>query len=200
MAQQQQQQQRTGAGAGAGLGAAGLGGLAGLGGAGGLGGATRAIPTGGVVGAGGKRHSIYPISLDPTLFSTTGAEGADNIHELRRLVAENPDLLQHVVQGIVANNPQLAAQINQNPEMLYQLLAGGDEEGDLEGMEGAGPPGTQTIALTQEEMEAIQRVRIVLHLFHGKMCSSSAVTSFRVLTAASSRGVSCMWKERRASR
>lgn len=144
MAQQQQQQQRTGGGAGAGLGAAGLGGglagLSALGGGGGLGGATRAVPTGGAAGAG-------------------GAEGADNIHELRRLVAENPDLLQHVVQGIVANNPQLAAQINQNPEMLYQLLAGGDDEGDLEGMEGAGPPGTQTIALTQEEMEAIQRLQ-----------------------------------------
>jgi UV excision repair protein RAD23 len=45
--------------------------------------------------------------------------------------------------------------------MLYQLLAGGEDEGDLEGMEGAVPPGTQTIALTQEEMEAIQRVGIL---------------------------------------
>jgi XPC-binding domain len=134
--------------------------------------------------------SPFAVPLDLTLYSTTGAEGADNIHELRRLVAENPDLLQHVVQGIVANNPQLAAQINQNPEMLYQLLAGGDDEGDLEGMEGAGPPGTTTIALTQEEMDAIQRVGISPRLFHG--AHLSIVTSFGVFTTAGSRGVSCM--------
>jgi UV excision repair protein RAD23 len=79
--------------------------------------------------------------------------------DIRRLIAENPALLQHAIQAIVAQNPALAQQINQNPEMLYQLLAGGDEdEGDELPAGVAGGP--QTISLTQEEMEAIQRVRL----------------------------------------
>jgi UV excision repair protein RAD23 len=129
MAQQQQQQQRAPAG---GLGAAGVG--AGLG--------------GGLAGLGGAGGT-------PSL----GAGGAENLGDIRRLIAENPALLQHAIQAIVAQNPALAQQINSNPEMLYQLLAGGgdDEEGD--DLPAGVPAGAQTISLTQEEMEAIQRVR-----------------------------------------
>lgn len=86
----------------------------------------------------------------------SGAEGPDGA-DLRQLVAQNPAMLQHLIQNLVQNNPQLAQAINNNPEMLYQLLGGGDD--DEEGDVGApGGPGVQTIALTQEEMDAIQRV------------------------------------------
>lgn len=128
MAQQQQQQQQRGPGVGMGGAGAGLGG--GLGGLGGAGGT-------------------------PAL---GGAGGPENMGDIRRLIAENPALLQHAIQAIVAQNPALAQQINQNPEMLYQLLAGGeDDEGDEVPAGMAGGP--QTISLTQEEMEAIQRLQ-----------------------------------------
>ncbi|KAG8869290.1 hypothetical protein FRC20_001728 [Serendipita sp. 405] len=79
------------------------------------------------------------------------------LSNIRRQVMQNPALLQQAIQAIIAENPALAAQINANPELLLQLLSGGAGEGDDDD-EGYPPPGVQTIQLTQEEMEAIQRV------------------------------------------
>jgi UV excision repair protein RAD23 len=148
MAQQQQQQQR---GPGGGLGGAAA--AAGLG--------------GGLAGLGGAGGT-------PSL----GAGGPENLGDIRRLIAENPALLQHAIQAIVAQNPALAQQINSNPEMLYQLLAGGgdDEEGD--DLPAGVPGGPQTISLTQEEMEAIQRVRLtLLFSYASRADSGQTVTS-----------------------
>jgi UV excision repair protein RAD23 len=79
-------------------------------------------------------------------------------------------LIQPLLQQLGANNPQLAQLINQNPEALYQLLAGADdEEGDFDpaafgGAEGEDPFGGQTvIQLTEQEAEAVRRVRAPIH-------------------------------------
>ncbi|KAG8831351.1 hypothetical protein FRC18_006705 [Serendipita sp. 400] len=80
------------------------------------------------------------------------------LSNIRRQVMQNPALLQQAIQAIIAENPALAAQINANPELLLQLLSGGAGEGDDDD-EGYPPPGVQTIQLTQEEMEAIQRLQ-----------------------------------------
>lgn len=88
--------------------------------------------------------------------------GLPETAQLREAVAQNPALLAQVIQTIVQNNPELAAQINANPEILYQLLAGmgGGEDGeDGDDMPGAAG-GPQTISLTAEEMEAIGRVSL----------------------------------------
>jgi UV excision repair protein RAD23 len=75
-------------------------------------------------------------------------------------------LIQPLLQQLGANNPQLAQLINQNPEALYQLLAGDDdEEGDFDpaafgGAEGEDPfQGQTVIQLTEPEAEAVRRVR-----------------------------------------
>jgi UV excision repair protein RAD23 len=76
--------------------------------------------------------------------------------QLRDLMQQNPALLQPIIQQLAAANPQLAQAITQNPELLMQLLGGG--EGD-EGDEGELPPGAHAIQVTPEERAAIERVR-----------------------------------------
>jgi UV excision repair protein RAD23 len=78
-------------------------------------------------------------------------------------------LIQPLLQQLGANNPQLAQLINQNPEALYQLLAGDDdEEGDFDpaafgGAEGEDPfQGQTVIQLTEPEAEAVRRVRAIV--------------------------------------
>lgn len=92
-----------------------------------------------------------------------GAGAAANLaqrEQLRQMVSQNPAMLQELIQNIVAQNPALAQAINQNPELLYQILSAGLEgEDGEEGDEMGAPPGTQTIALTQEELDAIERLQ-----------------------------------------
>jgi hypothetical protein len=61
-------------------------------------------------------------------------------------------MLEPILQQLGAGNPQLAQMITSNPEQFLQLL-GEDDEGDA-----ALPPGAQTISVTEEESEAIERV------------------------------------------
>ncbi|GHJ86070.1 hypothetical protein NliqN6_2472 [Naganishia liquefaciens] len=97
-----------------------------------------------------------------------GAQALGNhpmMAELRQLVQQNPALIQPLLQQLGANNPQLAQLINQNPEALYSLLAGDDdEEGDFDpaafgGAEGEDLYQGQTvIQLTESEAEAVRRL------------------------------------------
>ncbi|KXN90655.1 UV excision repair protein rhp23, partial [Leucoagaricus sp. SymC.cos] len=113
--------------AGAGA-AAGLGGLGGAGGAGGL------------------------PSLD-----ASAIQDNPQIQQLRGLVAQNPALIQPLIQQLAAANPQLAQALAQNPELLFQIL-GNLEGGEGEGEEGQLPPGVQAISVTPEERAAIERL------------------------------------------
>lgn len=82
---------------------------------------------------------------------------------IRQRVMENPALLQPAIQMLAQNNPQLAAALNENPEILLQLLgaAGGGGDMDFEDEDEAAlaAGGVQTLSLTPEEHQAIQRVR-----------------------------------------
>ncbi|OJT12491.1 UV excision repair protein rhp23 [Trametes pubescens] len=76
------------------------------------------------------------------------------IQHLREIMAQNPALIQPVIQEIAAQNPQLAQLFAQNPEALAQILGGelgDDEEGEI-------PPGAQVIQVTEEERAAIERL------------------------------------------
>jgi UV excision repair protein RAD23 len=154
MAQQQHQQRGAGmAGAGGGLG--GAGGLAGLGGLGGLGGA-RGL--GGLGGAGGGAGA--------GLGGGPGAPTPEALAGVRQAIAQNPALLQQAIQQVLAENPALAQQVSQNPELLYQMFAGAGGDDDEEGGDygGMGHMQPQTIALTPDEMAAIERVSLVVLL------------------------------------
>ena len=68
-------------------------------------------------------------------------------------------MLEPILQQVAAGNPQIASIIGQNSEQFLQLL--GEE---LEDDEGALPPGAQAISVTEEERDAIERVRFILPL------------------------------------
>lgn len=61
-------------------------------------------------------------------------------------------MLEPILQQVGAGNPQLAALIAQSPEQFLQLLSE-DQDDDA-----ALPPGAQTISVTDEERDAIERV------------------------------------------
>jgi hypothetical protein len=117
---------------------------------------------GGGLGAGaGANINIGGMNLQQLAASPQAAQ-------LRELVRTNPQMLQPVVQQLAASDPALAQAIAQNPELLYQILAGGDGEG-MEGIEGEGgelPPGAHVVELSAAEREAVQRVSPIL------ICSS----------------------------
>jgi UV excision repair protein RAD23 len=62
-------------------------------------------------------------------------------------------MLEPILQQLGAGNPQLAQLIAQNQDQFLNLLgeAGGDDEAPL-------PPGARTIAVTEEQRDAIERL------------------------------------------
>lgn len=93
--------------------------------------------------------------------------------QLRQMVQENPALIQPMIQSLAASNPGLAQMLAANPDIMYQLLGGegadgmgddGDDEweGGDDPMAAFAQGGHQSISVTAEENEAIQRVRPLL--------------------------------------
>jgi UV excision repair protein RAD23 len=107
----------------------------------------RSAALGGAPAGGGGGGGLGDLRSDPRF-------GA-----VRDLVAQNPALLQPVIQQLAQNNPQLAQTLAANPEAFFNLLnegLEGDDGGDGEG--GAPPPGTHYVQVTPEERAAIERV------------------------------------------
>lgn len=73
--------------------------------------------------------------------------------QLRQVVQQQPQMLEPILQQVAAGNPQLAQIIAQNPDQFMQLLAE-DVDDDA-----ALPAGAQPIQVTEEERDAIERVR-----------------------------------------
>ncbi|KAL7626756.1 UV excision repair protein rad23 [Parahypoxylon ruwenzoriense] len=72
--------------------------------------------------------------------------------QLRQVVQQQPQMLEPILQQLGAGNPQLAQLISQNPEQFLNLLGEtGDDDAPL-------PPGAQTISVTEEERDAIERL------------------------------------------
>ncbi|KAI1661905.1 UV excision repair protein Rad23 [Daldinia decipiens] len=72
--------------------------------------------------------------------------------QLRQVVQQQPQMLEPILQQLGAGNPQLAQLISSNPEQFLNLLGeAGDDDAPL-------PPGAQTISVTEEERDAIERL------------------------------------------
>lgn len=120
---------------------------------------------------------------------------------IRQRVMENPALLQPAIQMLAQNNPQLAAALSENPEILLQLLnagGGGEMEYEDEDEAALAAGGVQTLSLTPEEHQAIQRVGCHPHISGCDECAEAygIATSTRFQSAASCRGVLCLWQKR----
>ncbi|ORY70087.1 XPC-binding domain-containing protein [Pseudomassariella vexata] len=72
--------------------------------------------------------------------------------QLRQVVQQQPQMLEPILQQLGAGNPQLAQLISSNPDQFLSLL-GEDADEDA-----ALPPGAQTISVTPEEHDAIDRL------------------------------------------
>ena len=72
--------------------------------------------------------------------------------QIRELVQQNPQMIEPILQQVIASNPQLAHVISQNPQAFIRLLREGDGDSDL-----ASQGGIQ-IEITPEERAAIDRL------------------------------------------
>ncbi|XP_051233786.1 RAD23 homolog A, nucleotide excision repair protein b isoform X2 [Dicentrarchus labrax] len=80
--------------------------------------------------------------------------------QMRQIIQQNPALLPALLQQLGRDNPQLLQQITQHQERFVQMLnepRGGDTGG--EGAEAQGSPHTNYIQVTQQEKEAIERLK-----------------------------------------
>lgn len=74
--------------------------------------------------------------------------------QLRQVVQQQPQMLEPILQSVSAGNPQLARSIQENPAQFLQLLGeANDDDVPL-------PPGAQSISVTEEERDAIERVSV----------------------------------------
>ncbi|KAF2878181.1 XPC-binding domain-containing protein [Massariosphaeria phaeospora] len=117
---------------------------AGQGGRGGGAGA-RSGGAGAGAGAGGAATALGGNSLE---FLRNNPQ----FQQLRQVVQQQPQMLEPILQQVGAGNPELAQLIASHPEQFLQLLAeDADEDAPL-------PPGAQSISVTEEEREAIERL------------------------------------------
>ncbi|KAJ7462208.1 hypothetical protein B0H11DRAFT_99748 [Mycena galericulata] len=79
------------------------------------------------------------------------------IQQLRELMAQNPALIQPLIQQLGAQNPALMQMIEQNPAAVARLFGVDGAEFD-EGDDGPVPPGAHVVSVTEEERAAIQRL------------------------------------------
>lgn len=129
-AQANRQGGQGGGGARGGAGGGGLG--AALGGAG-----------GGTGGAGAGLGNLEHLRNNP------------QFQQLRQVVQQQPQMLEPILAQVAQGNPQLSQMIQNNPEQFLQLLAEGGGDDDV-----AIPPGAQSVAVTEEERDAIERVSL----------------------------------------
>lgn len=79
--------------------------------------------------------------------------GNPHVQQLRQMLQQDPAMLENVLQSLAEGNPQMAQLINQNRDQFLDLLSGDDN---------SLPQGTQTISVTEEERDAIERVSKIL--------------------------------------
>lgn len=104
-------------------------------------------------------------------------------------------MLEPILQQVGAGNPQLAQLIGQNQEQFLQLLAEDlGEEGEL-------PPGAHEIRVTEEERDAIERVRTMPppNLIRSDTDQDATAVPSWILTGLGHSSLFCLRQERRTS-
>lgn len=105
--------------------------------------------------AGGAGGADGGISADNPL---AGLAANPQFAAMRMMLQQNPHLIPPLLQQLAQSDPQLAQLIQQNPEALAELLAGGGGAGaGAGGMPGG--PRQQVIQITMEEKEQLDNVR-----------------------------------------
>jgi len=99
------------------------------------------------VGSGG-------VGAGPGAIDLAALRDNPQIQQLRELMAQNPAMIQPLIQQLAASNPAIAQAIAANPEALVDLLGVEAEEFDERNV----PPGAQVISVTEEERAAIERL------------------------------------------
>lgn len=112
----------------------------------------------------------------------------NQIQQLREQIAQNPALLQFLIQQLASQDPTLAQTLAQNPEALLRHL-GIEQQVDSDGT--PIPPGAQVVSVTEEERAAIQRVSIVFILDHFFL-SIAVVGSPGFSSTGRSRSIFCL--------
>ncbi|XP_035379177.1 RAD23 homolog A, nucleotide excision repair protein b isoform X2 [Electrophorus electricus] len=78
--------------------------------------------------------------------------------QMRQIIQQNPALLPALLQQLGRDNPQLLQQITQHQERFVQML-NEPPAGEAEVAETQGAPQTSYIQVTQQEKEAIERLK-----------------------------------------
>eukprot|EP01057_Protomagalhaensia_wolfi_P001512 Protomagalhaensia_wolfi_Nauph_80__1511@NODE_1918_length_1279_cov_22_350806_g1501_i0_p1_GENE_NODE_1918_length_1279_cov_22_350806_g1501_i0NODE_1918_length_1279_cov_22_350806_g1501_i0_p1_ORF_typecomplete_len381_score96_35UBA/PF00627_31/1_8e13UBA/PF00627_31/5_8e03UBA/PF00627_31/2_3e11XPCbinding/PF09280_11/4e03XPCbinding/PF09280_11/4_9e13UBA_3/PF09288_10/4_2e02UBA_3/PF09288_10/0_0083UBA_3/PF09288_10/0_073DUF1421/PF07223_11/0_003DUF1421/PF07223_11/32DUF2407/PF10302_9/0_017DUF3113/PF11310_8/6_2e02DUF31 len=87
----------------------------------------------------------------------SGAIGV--LAQLQQIVSTNPEALPTILGALQQSNPRLVQHIREHPEEFAAMLSGVAGAGGGDGGVAPGPvPGQITVSLTQQEMEAIQRL------------------------------------------
>ncbi|KAI0901728.1 UV excision repair protein Rad23 [Annulohypoxylon nitens] len=108
-------------------------------------------------GAGGSAQAAAAAAAaaaagGPALGNLDWLRNNAQFQQLRQVVQQQPQMLEPILQQLGAGNPQLAQLISSNPDQFLQLLGeAGDDDAPL-------PPGAQTISVTEEERDAIERL------------------------------------------
>jgi UV excision repair protein RAD23 len=119
---------------------------------------TRNLPTGAIAPNPGAAGSLEFLRNNP------------QFQQLRQLVQQQPQMLEPILAQLGQGNPQLAALIQSNPEEFLQLLS--DEADD----DAVLPPGAQTVHVTEEERDAIERVSVVYLSIRDHLIISTALS------------------------
>ncbi|MCI4383447.1 hypothetical protein PGIGA_G00026510 [Pangasianodon gigas] len=95
-----------------------------------------------------------PTSANPLEF----LRNQPQFQQMRQIIQQNPALLPALLQQLGRDNPQLLQQITQHQERFVQML---NEPlgGEAEAAEAQGAPHTNYIQVTQQEKEAIERLK-----------------------------------------
>lgn len=109
---------------------------------------------GGATGVGGGGNPLG--GGGPNTIDIAALRDSPQIQQLRELIAQNPALVQPLIQQLATSNPAIAQAIAQNPQALFQLL--GNDGGGDDGAEGGIPPGAHVVSVTEEERAAIERL------------------------------------------
>jgi len=78
---------------------------------------------------------------------------------MRQLIQQNPDMLPQLMQQIGATNPNLLQQITQNQDRFVQMLNEPIADDSATAPHGNLPPGAVSIQVTEQERDAIDRLK-----------------------------------------